>query len=237
MRAMPKLTKGTRGKARPAAKVRPAARAAKATGQDAGKTSGRATAATGKATGQRARGADPRLADAGLFAPLTEGERADALRCLLEDERLRAMAKVGRYRVITVEPLVVKPPEPLANRRLARVVIYDYAADRCVDACVDLDRGAVCFVGQSTAQPMLSRDEEHDAIAIALRDERVTRGLRAGDAPVAVMHYWSHKVVDLAYRRRSAAVLFGQPGTRPNIVAVVDLIDGVVGEVVPAEQW
>src|SRR5207247_299223 len=68
--------------------------------------------------------------DLELFAPLSEGERADALRCLLEDERLRALAKVGRYRVITVESLVVKPPAPLSGRRLARLVIYDYASDR-----------------------------------------------------------------------------------------------------------
>src|SRR4051812_27489881 len=40
---------------------------------------------------------DVRHADVSLFAPLTEGERADAVRCLLEDERLRGLAKVGRY--------------------------------------------------------------------------------------------------------------------------------------------
>src|SRR4051812_33016200 len=38
---------------------------------------------------------DVRLADPLLFAPLTEGERADAVRSLLEDERLRGLAKVG----------------------------------------------------------------------------------------------------------------------------------------------
>jgi hypothetical protein len=74
--------------------------------------------------------------------PLTAGEIADALRTLTEDRRVATMAKVGRYRVIATEPLVVKPPNPLAGHRLARVVVYDYAADRCVDACVDLDAPA-----------------------------------------------------------------------------------------------
>jgi hypothetical protein len=175
-------------------------------------------------------------ADPSLFLPLTEGERADALRTLLEDERLRQLAKVGRYRVITVEPLVVKPPDALAGRRLARVVIYDYAGDACVDGCVDLDRGLVCHVGRSSAQPMLSREEEIEAIAIASRDDRVTDATR-GTAPVGVMHYWSLRVMDLAHRRRSAAVIYGNGAGGPVAVAVVDLIDGRVAEVVPAERW
>ena len=180
---------------------------------------------------------DLRHADISLFAPLTEGERADAVRCLLEDERLRGLAKVGRYRVITVEPLVVKPPEPLAGRRLARLVIYDYASDRCVDACVDLDRGAVCHVSTSTAQPMLSRDEEAEAIAIADADLRVVEARGSDGSVGSAMHYWSLRVMDFAYRRRSAAVVYGVPGARPSLVAVVSLVDREVVAIVPAEQW
>jgi hypothetical protein len=176
-------------------------------------------------------------ADATLFAPLTDGERADALRTLLEDERLRELAKVGRYRVITVEPLVVKPPEPLAGRRLARVVIYDYAGDACVDACVDLDRGAVCHVSRSSAQPMLSREEETEAILVATRDARVEKARAPGDVPLGVMHYWSRRVMDLAYHRRSAAVVFGPRSAPPTLVAIVNLVEGSVIDVVPAEQW
>jgi hypothetical protein len=181
--------------------------------------------------------ADVRLADPQLFAPLTEGERADAIRCLLEDERLRGLAKVGRYRVITVEPLVVKPPEPLSGRRLARLVVYDYASDKCVDACVDLDRGAVCHVSTSTAQPMLSRDEEAEAIAIADADVKVTMARAPGTIAISAMHYWSLRGTDFAYKRRSAAVLYGVPGARPSLVAVVSLVDRDVVAVVPAEQW
>jgi hypothetical protein len=172
-----------------------------------------------------------------LFAPLTEGERADAVRCLLEDERLRALAKVGRYRVVAAEALVVKPPDPLANRRLARVQIYDYAGDRCVDACVDLDRGAVCHVSISTAQPALSRDEELDAIAIAADDDRVRRALEGGIVAQTVMHYWSLRPTEIPFRRRSAAVLYGPVGERPRAVALVNLIDRVVLDVVHPEQW
>ena len=180
---------------------------------------------------------DVAQADASLFADLTEGERADALRNVLEDERLREVAKVGRYRVITVEPLVVKPPEPLAGRRLARVIIFDYAGDRCIDAAVDLDHGAVCHLGASNAQPFLSADEEAAAIAVSLKDDRVQKALGPGEGPTSVMHYWSRRKTDLAYRRRSAVVLFGEPAGRPSLIAVVDVMDGVVTEVVPAEQW
>ena len=83
------------------------------------------------------------------------------------------MAKVGRYRVICTEPLVVKPPHWMAGHRLARVVAYDYAADRAVDACVDLDAGVVAHLELNKSQPMLSRDEE--AIAIVDRDDRRAR--------------------------------------------------------------
>src|SRR5262249_35897661 len=99
-------------------------------------------------------------ADPALFDPLTPGEIADALRTLTEDRRLSSMAKVGRYRVIATEPLVVKPPHLLAGHRLVRVVAYDYAADRAVEACVDLDAGVVAQLDITRAQPMLSRDEE-----------------------------------------------------------------------------
>src|SRR5262245_13765778 len=171
---------------------------------------------------------DVAQADATLFADLTEGERADALRNVLEDERLREMAKIGRYRVVTVEPLVMKPPEPLSGRRLARVIIFDYAGDRCVDACVDLDNGAVCHVGVTNAQPFLSPEEEAAAIAGASRDERVTRSLAPGDGPVTVLHYWSRKKTDIAVQRRSAAVLFGPAAGRPTQIVVVDVMDSVV---------
>jgi hypothetical protein len=181
--------------------------------------------------------ADVAQADATLFADLTEGERADALRNVLEDERLREVAKVGRYRVVTVEPLVVKPPEPLAGRRLARVIIFDYAGDRCIDAAVDLDNGAVCHLGASNAQPFLSPEEEAAAIGAAMKDERVVKSLAPGEGATAVMHYWSRRKTDIAYKRRSAVVLFGQPGERPSLVVVVDVMDLMVIDVVPAEQW
>jgi hypothetical protein len=175
--------------------------------------------------------------DTDLFLALTEGERADALRIMLEDKRLAPMAKVGRYRVIAVEPLVVKPPHPLVGHRLARVVAYDYASDRSVEACADLDDGGLAHLQITRAQPMLAREEEAAAVTIALADERVKEQLGLGDLPQAAMHYWSWRENDLAYARRSAAVLFGQDGARPSWVVVVDLIDNEVAELVPGDQW
>jgi hypothetical protein len=181
--------------------------------------------------------ADVAKADPSLFAPLTEGERADALRVALDDPRLRPMAKIGRYRVISIEPIAVKPPDPLSGRRIARAVIYDYAGDRCVEAGVDLDRGALCALNQSHAQPMLAPEEEAQAVAVALADTRVASGIKPGDSWQAVLQYWTRRPTDLAHRRRSAAVVFGRAQGTASLVAVVDLADGVVTDVVPAERW
>lgn len=197
----------------------------------------KASRASLKSARVRARTTASLSVDPALFDPLTEGERADALRVLTEDRRLASMAKVARYRVVAVEPLVVKPPHELFGRRVARVVTYDYAADRCVDALVDLDAGVVATLQIDAAQPMLGRDEEAQAVAVAMSDERVKRELGLSDEPLAALHYWSRRDVDLSSSRRSAAVLFGQAGARPTLVAVVDLVDSQVTEVVPAEQW
>lgn len=175
--------------------------------------------------------------DPALFAPLTEGERADALRTLTADKRLANMAKVGRYRVIAVEPFPTKPPNPLAGRRAVSVVAYDYVSDRCIEALIDLDKGEVATLKQTRSQPMLSLEEEDTAIAVAVSSADVKDRLQLGDIPVAAMHYWSWRDADLANTRRSAAVLFGQHGAKPSLVVVVDLMDNQVAEVVPASHW
>lgn len=199
------------------------------------KANGKAEAANGKAKKRGA--ADVVAADPSLFDPLTPGETADALRTLIEDKRLSSMAKVGRYRVICTEPLVVKPPHWMAGHRCARVVAYDYSADRAVDATVDLDAGTVAHLELTRAQPMLSREEEALATSIALTDQRVRDKLQMGDAPQATMHYWGRTPNDLAFARRSAAVIFGRDGGHSSLIAVVDLVDQQVTQVVPAEMW
>src|SRR3569832_160251 len=191
----------------------------------------------GKANGKGKAAVDVVKADPALFDPLTPGEIADALRTLTEDRRLASMAKVGRYRVICTEPLVVKPPHWMAGHRLARVVAYDYASDRAVDACIDLDAGVVADLQLDKSQPMLSRDEEALAISIATLDERVRGKLGMGDMPQATLHYWGRKKTDISYGRRSAAVTFGRSDGHATLIAVVDLVDQQVIQVVPAEQW
>ncbi len=219
-------------------KAKPGTTASAATSRRRG-----ARAAVAKARTATAPAAEPALpadvtaSDPSLFAPLTPGEIADAVRTLTEDRRVAAMAKVGRYRVITTEPLVVKPPHWITGHRLARVVVYDYAADRCVDACVDLDAGVVAHLEVSKAQPMLSRDEESEAISVATLDERVRDKLTLGETALVALHYWGLDAADPAYARRSAAVMFGQHGGHPSLVAIVDLIDNQVTAVVPAAQW
>ena len=159
-------------------------------GQDrSSRQSRKPKAKTPRSRKRQAKGGRPRPqldithADPSLFDPLTPGEVADALRTLTEDRRLSSMAKVGRYRVICTEPLVVKPPHWMAGHRLARVVAYDYATDRAVDACVDLDAGVVAHLELDASQPMLSREEEALAVSVAMIDERVRGKLAIGDVP------------------------------------------------------
>ncbi|HET9623131.1 MAG TPA: hypothetical protein VFP84_17280, partial [Kofleriaceae bacterium] len=113
----------------------------------------------------------------------------------------------------------------------------DYAADRTVDACVDLDAGVVAHLDLSKSQPMLSREEDAVAVSIAMVDARVREKLALGDVPQTTMHYWGRTPEDLAFARRSAAVVFGRADGHPSIVAVVDLLEHLVTQVVPAEQW
>src|SRR5689334_20026147 len=152
--------------------------------------------------GKGRRAPDVVLADPDLFDPLTPGEIADALRTLTEDRRLAQMAKVGRYRVICTEPLVVKPPHWMAGHRLVRVVAYDYSTDRTVDGCVDLDAGVVSHLELTRAQPMLSRDEEALAVSIAMVDEQVRDKLALGDVAQSTLHYWGRTADDPSYPRR-----------------------------------
>src|SRR5262249_31728037 len=145
--------------------------------------------------------------------------------------------KGGRYRVICSEPLVVKPPHWMAGHRLARIIAYDYAADRTVDACIDLDAGVVAHLELTRAQPMLSREEEALAVSIAMVDDRVREKLALGDVPKASLHYWGRTSDDLAFTRRSAAVVFGRSDRHASLVAIVDLLENMVTRVVPAERW
>ena len=217
-----------------------AAKAKKASGKSGAGKSPRPTTSRDRSGGKdsgRPVDVDVAKSDAELFGPLSEGERADALRALTQDSRLARMASVGRYRVIAVEPVAIKPPHPLSGKRAARVVIYDYAGDCSVDGCVDLDSSQVSFLKISRAQPMLAREEEAAAIAIAMSDERVKRQLSLGDEPRVAAHYWSRSDSSISFSRRSAAVIFGRVDSAPSLVAVVDLLDNLVCEIVPASQW
>jgi hypothetical protein len=51
------------------------------------------------------------------------------------------------------------------------------------------------------------------------------------------MHYWGRTANELAYERRSAAVIFGRAAGHASQIVVVDLIDQQVTQVVPAELW
>ena len=152
-----------------------------------------------------------------------------ALRILLDDDMMRSIARIGRFRVLATETAVAEPPDPLAGHRVARISLLDYASDRSVSACVDLDRSSVASLSCAPAAARLAPEEEAEALALALADPRVADSLALGDEPQAIMH--------VAHAHRSAAVVFGMPRSAPSLVAVVDLARSVVTRVVPPERW
>jgi hypothetical protein len=150
-----------------------------------------------------------------------DADREVALRILLGDEMMSSIARTGRFRVVAHETQVAAPPDPLAGHRLAWLDLVDYERDRSLRACVDLDRGGVASLRWAPAEPRLAPEEEADALEVALADRRVAGGIALGDAPQVIVHAGKH--VD---EHRSAAVVFGDGGTRrspPSLIAVVDL--------------
>jgi hypothetical protein len=154
-----------------------------------------------------------------------------ALRILFDDQMMRPLARLGRFRVLAQETVVAEPPDPLAGHRLAWIDLVDYERDRSVKACIDLDRGGVTSLSCSPGEHRLTAVEEAEALDVALADRRVSEGLELGDLPQAILH------VGTGDAHRSAAVLFGMPRSSPSLVAVVDLARSVVTRVVPAERW
>ncbi len=163
---------------------------------------------------------------AGDLGEAIDHDRASALRILMDDGMMRSIARIGCFRVLTNEPL----PDPPSGRRLFGIDLVDYASDRCVQACIDLDRGGVASLRCAPAQPWLAPEEEADALAVALADRRVASGIALGDAPQSIVH------VD-ARPHRAAAILFGTPHSTPSLVAVVDLARRTVTKIVPADRW
>ena len=169
-----------------------------------------------------------------LFQPLTPGEKAMATRVLLEDPRVASMAKVGRYQVISAEPWVpkLKKSKP---KRAAKLVVYDYALNKTIQAFIDIENIKIDKLIQNSSQPMLSKEEECKAIKIASSDSQIASALAKDESLQAVLHYWSSKESEQSYNQRSAALVFGDK--EPTLVAIVNLNNASVIDVVPAHKW
>ena len=159
---------------------------------------------------------------------------ARALEILLGNDMMRSIARAGRYRVRTNDPLAVHPPDPLAGRTVRFIELIDYASDRSVSARVDLDRQEVALLRCVPAGARLAPAEEDDAIALALADRRVAQGLSLGDRPQSIVHVGPRAG---APPHRSAAVTFGARRRAPSLVAVVDLARRTVTRVLPPDRW
>ena len=134
-------------------------------------------------------------------------DRATALRILMDDDMMRGIARICCFRVLA-NALVADSP---SGRRLYGIELVDYASDRNVRACVDLDRRGVASLRCAQAEPRLAPEEEADALTVALADRRVASGITLGDAPQSIVHVDAHP-------HRAAAILFGTPPlscTRP----------------------
>lgn len=164
-----------------------------------------------------------------------EGERDEALRILLDDDMMKSIARIGRYRVLALETVVAEPPDPLAGHRISTIEVVDYTRDRTVKARVDLDNGGVASISCAPAADKLAPEEEADALAVALADRRVAGGISLGDLPQTILHIGT-RTSDLTCSHRSAAVVFGTQRAQ-TLVAVVDLARRLVTRIVPAEGW
>jgi hypothetical protein len=155
-----------------------------------------------------------------------EVEAERALGILLGDEMMRGIARGGRFRVCSNQALTA----PLPGRRLRGIDLVDYASDRAVTACVDLDRGGVEALRCAPAEARLAPAEEDEALEVALADRRVAAGIALGDQPQSIVHAGSGG-------HRAAAVTFGTPRCAPSLVAIVDLARRTVTRVGPADAW
>jgi hypothetical protein len=165
------------------------------------------------------------------MARAVRDEAEQALEILLADEMMRSIAKSSCYRVRMNDRLAVEPPDPLAGRRLRLIDIVDYASDRTVTACVDLDRGSVASLRRAPAEASLAPSEEDDALSVALADRRVAAGIALGDRPQSIVRVGAHGEP----HHRSAAITFGPEPTTPSLVAIVDLARRAVTKIVPAD--
>ena len=99
--------------------------------------------------------------------------------------------------------------------------------------------GRACALAESPLIPacLVENAYRYAVGRVATLDERVRDKLTLGETALVALHYWGLDGADPAYARRSAAVMFGQHGGHPSLVAIVDLIDNQVTAVVPAAQW
>src|SRR5258708_14618524 len=97
--------------------------------------------------------------------------------------------------------------------------------------------GCVWHRERTRGQPGLPREGEAPAVWIATADLHVREKLAISDIAMTTLHYWGRAPADLAFARRSAAVVFGRNDGHATLVVVVDLIDHAVTQVVPAELW
>jgi hypothetical protein len=160
-------------------------------------------------------------------------EADEALHILLADEMMKSIARGGCYRVRVNDRLGVESPDPLAGRRLRFIDLVDYASDREVTACVDLDRSSLTSLRCRPAEARLAPAEEADALTVALADRRVAAGIALGDQPQSIVRVGG---AGAEPHHRSAAVTFGAARSTPSLVAIVDLARRSVTKILPHES-
>ena len=160
-------------------------------------------------------------------------EADEALHILLADEMMRSIARGGCYRVRVNDRLGVESSDPQAGRRVRFIDLVDYASDREVTACVDLDRSTITSLRCRPAEARLAPAEEADALSVALADRRVAAGIALGDRPQSIVRVGG---AGTEPHHRSAAVTFGTPRSAPSLVAIVDLARRAVTKILPHES-
>ena len=185
------------------------------------------------------RGADVVKADPTLFDPLTPGEVADALRTLTEDRRVSCD---GEGRPL---PRARAPSRSWSSRRTGWPGTGSRASSRTTTRH---DRSRRCVRRSRRRRGRAPRAHAGAADAVARRGgdrdlDRDRRQPRAREARASATCRSRRCTTGAARpatcRSRGARPrsIFGRADGHASLVAVVDLLDQPVTQVVPAEQW
>jgi hypothetical protein len=152
----------------------------------------------------------------------------EAHAAVLGSGQVREMLEGKRYTVISIDFDHTRC-HPKGNPLDARVVLYNYTDDVCIEAIIELSAFQVRTVNQFSYQPSLTTEELQHAIELAAADGRVTRHLSPEMIGTGILMRGEDR--SEVKESREVLVLFGRADQREAAFwALVDLSADAVRE-------